>query len=200
MQPVRREEHNQPVRAEPPVRVTPNLGGVIPELETERLRLRALRLEDLDAYARMYADPEVMRFLEQGLPADRGSAFRSLAVHLGHWQLRGYGQWALEDLATGNFVGRAGLWQPEGWPGLEVGWVLAREAWGNGYATEAGRAAIAYAFDVLGTDEVISLIRPENTASIRVAERLGERHQRDIQLLGELARIYSVAAGRARTD
>jgi RimJ/RimL family protein N-acetyltransferase len=92
-----------------------------PELDTERLRLRALRLDDLDAYARMYSNPDVMRFLESGVPLDRAAAFRSMATHLGHWQLRGYGQWALEERATGAFVGRAGLWQPEGWPGLEVG-------------------------------------------------------------------------------
>ena len=167
---------------------------MIPELETERLRLRSLRLDDLDAYARMYADPYVMRFLEQGVPLGRGEAFRSMALHLGHWQLRGYGQWALEDRATGRFIGRAGLWQPDGWPGLEVGWVLDRAAWGRGYATEAGHAAIDYAFEVLHADEVISLIRTENTGSIRVAERLGETHQRDIELLGELARVY----GRSR--
>jgi RimJ/RimL family protein N-acetyltransferase len=147
-------------------------------------------MDDLEAYARMYADPDVMRFLEQGAPLDHGAAFRSMALHLGHWHLRGYGQWALEERATGRFVGRAGLWQPEGWPGLEVGWVLSRDAWGLGYATEAGGAAIGYAFDVLQADEIISLIRPENTGSIRVAERLGETYQRDIELMGEVARVY----------
>jgi [ribosomal protein S5]-alanine N-acetyltransferase len=85
------------------------MAGVIPELDTERLRLRAPRLEDLDGYARMYADPDVMRFLESGAPLDRAAAFRSMAVHLGRWRLRGYGQWALEERATGVFVGRAGL-------------------------------------------------------------------------------------------
>jgi RimJ/RimL family protein N-acetyltransferase len=100
------------------------------------------------------------------------------------------GQWALEERATGVFVGGAGLWRPEGWPGLEVGWTLDRNAWGHGYATEAGRAAIDYAFNVLHADEVISLIRPENTASIKVAERLGETHHRTIQLLGAEAYVY----------
>lgn len=166
------------------------MAGVIPELDTERLCLRAPCLEDLDGFARMYADPDVMRFLENGAPLDRSAAFRSLAVHLGHWQLRGYGQWALEERTTGAFVGRAGLWQPEGWPGLEVGWTLDRDYWGHGYATEAGRAAIDYAFNVLGADEVISLIRPENTAAIKVAERLGETYDRTIQLLGAEAHVY----------
>jgi RimJ/RimL family protein N-acetyltransferase len=172
---------------------------MIPELDTERLHLRAPCLDDLDGYARMYADPDVMRFLEDGVPLDRAAAFRSIAVHLGHWQLRGYGQWALHERATGSFVGRAGLWQPEGWPGLEVGWTLARESWGRGYATEAGRAAITYAFDVLGADEVISLIRPENTGSIKVAERLGETYDRSIQLLGSEASVYRIERGAPPT-
>ncbi len=74
-----------------------------------------------------------------------------------------------------------------------MGWVLDRAAWGHGYATEAGHAAIDYAFEVLRAGEVISLIRPENIGSIRVAERLGESYQRDVALFGEVARVYSRA-------
>jgi RimJ/RimL family protein N-acetyltransferase len=169
---------------------------MIPEFTTERLCLRGLRSDDLDAYARMYADPEVMRFLENGRPLDRAAAFRSMAMHLGHWQLRGYGQWALEDRATGEFVGRAGLWRPEGWPGLEVGWVLERRAWGRGFATEAGRAAIDYAFRRLGAERVISLIQPDNHASIRVAQRLGHRYEGAIEVAGVAVSIF----GLPRTD
>jgi RimJ/RimL family protein N-acetyltransferase len=166
------------------------LAAVTPELTTERLLLRGLQLGDLDAYAAMYRDPEVMRYLEHGRPLDRVAAWRMMAVHLGHWQLRGYGQWALVERATGEVVGRAGLWEPEGWPGLEVGWLLARPHWGRGFATEAGRAAIDYAFDVLGTEKVISLIRPENHLSVRVAKRLGESYERTIELLGARADVY----------
>jgi len=165
---------------------------VIPELETERLCLRGLQAGDLDAYAAMYADPEVMKYLQDGRPLDRAAAWRSMAVHLGHWCLRGYGQWALVERATRELVGRAGLWQPEGWPGLEVGWLLARPRWGNGFATEAGRAAIGYAFDTLGAECVISLIGPENDASVRVAERLGETYERTIELDGASAQVYCI--------
>jgi RimJ/RimL family protein N-acetyltransferase len=165
---------------------------VIPELETARLLLRALGPGDLDAYAAMYADAEVMRFLEDGRPLDRAAAWRSMAVHLGHWRLRGYGQWALVERTTGELVGRAGLWQPEGWPGLEVGWLLGRPYWGHGFATEAARAAVAHAFNVVGAERVISLIRPDNHASIRVAERLGERYERTIDVSGGAAHIYAI--------
>ena len=161
------------------------------ELQTERLRLRALQPADLDAFAAMYADPEVMRFLEDGRPLGRGAAWRMMAVHLGHWDLRGYGQWALEERASGSLVGRAGLWQPEGWPGLEVGWLLGRPFWGRGYATEAGRAAIGHAFGELGATKVISLIRPDNHPSVRVAQRLGESFERAIDLHGAPALVYA---------
>src|SRR5207253_7997909 len=95
-------------------------------LETPRLLLRMLRESDLDAYAAMLADPEVMRHLGDGRPLSRPEAWRNLALMVGHWQLRGYGLWAAEERATGALVGRIGLWNPEGWPGLEVGWTLRR--------------------------------------------------------------------------
>jgi RimJ/RimL family protein N-acetyltransferase len=139
-----------------------------------------------------------MAYVEDGRPLGRAAAWRSMAVHLGHWSLRGYGQWALQERATGQLVGRAGLWQPEGWPGLEVGWLLGRRYWGRGYATEAGAAALAYAFDELGAEHVISLIRPENRGSIRVAERLGETHERTIELQNASALVYGIRRDAAR--
>ena len=165
---------------------------VIP-LETERLRLRAFRNEDLDAYAPMCADPEVMRYLGTGVTLSRGDAWRSMAGFLGHWALRGYGMWALEEKATGAFVGRAGFLNPEGWPGFELGWTLGRQHWGRGYATEAARRALDYAFEELAQPRVISLIRPGNEPSKRVAERLGQKPVREIELLGGPATVYEVA-------
>jgi len=118
----------------------------IPELETERLRLHAFRNEDLDAYAAMCADPEVMRYLGTGVTLSREDAWRSMASFLGHWALRGYCMWALEEKATGDLVGRAGFLNPEGWPGFELGWTLGRSYWGRGFATEAARRALDFAF------------------------------------------------------
>ena len=97
---------------------------------------------------------------------------------LGHWQLRGFGFWAVEERATGTLLGRIGFFKPEGWPDFELGWMLRREAWGRGYATEGARRAMAHAFTAMDRDHVISLIFPGNDPSIRVAERLGETLER----------------------
>jgi RimJ/RimL family protein N-acetyltransferase len=144
-----------------------------PELETERLVLRAFRDDDLDAWAAVVGDPEAMRWLGHPTGLSREEAWRNMAFHLGHWQLRGCGQWALVERATGTLVGRAGLNLPEAWPGLEVGWLTGRPHWGRGFAPEAGRAAMRWARSELGADRVISLIEDDNLASQRVAEKLG---------------------------
>ena len=164
-------------------------------LETERLRLRMWREEtDFDPYARVCADAEVMRFLSpQGKPLTRPEAWRQLAFLIGHWQLRGYGHWAVEEKASGRFVGRIGFLNPEGWPGFEIGWTLAREFWGKGYATEGARRALRYAFTEMGKEHVISLIHPENRNSIRVAERLGETLEGETEVVGIKVLIYGIS-------
>ena len=143
-----------------------------PVLETERLILRSWREEDLDPLSRMSADGEVMRFL--GGAVSRNDAWRAMAAFIGHWVLRGYGFWVVERKSDGAFLGRVGLWRPEGWPGMEVGWALDRPFWGKGYATEAAKAALDHGFQNYPVPKLISLIDPENHASQRVAERLGE--------------------------
>jgi len=162
----------------------------VPRLATERLLLREWQASDLDAHAAMAADPEVMRYL--GGVLDRSKSWRQMAVHAGHWALRGYGNWVVERRADGTMLGRVGLWNPEGWPGLEVGWKLARHAWGNGYAIEAATLAMDWAWTVLGADRLISVIRPENAASVRVAERLGLRPTGSGMIEGQRVEIYAV--------
>lgn len=159
-------------------------------LETPRLRMRAFRGEDLDAYAAMSADPEVMRYLGTGVTLSRMDAWRSIAGILGHWKLLGYGMWALELKSSGEFIGRAGFLDPPGWPGFELGWVLGRPHWGHGYASEAATRARDYAFAELGRDKFISLIRHGNERSARVAERVGARLAGEVELLGSPARVY----------
>lgn len=163
-------------------------------LETARLRLRPFAVTDFEAFAGMCADPEVVRYLGDGLPIGRTRAWFEMAAHVGHWQLLGFGEWAAEEIATGKFVGRIGLQRPDGWPDTEVGWVLAREHWGKGYAIEGGRAALDYAFQQLGAARVISMIHPDNAASIRVAERLGETFSQRMIVNNRDRLIYAIQA------
>lgn len=152
--------------------------------ETARLRLRLFEERDLDAVAAMFADPEVMRHIGDGKTFTRGESWRSIASALGHWALRGYGLWAVELRSTGETIGRVGFIDPEGWPGFELGWIVARPHWGKGYATEAARFALDHAVGALGRKRVISLIRPSNAASIRVAGKLGMRLEGEIEFMG----------------
>jgi RimJ/RimL family protein N-acetyltransferase/GNAT superfamily N-acetyltransferase len=156
-----------------------------PRLETGRLILRAIGPQDVEPNRAMVADAEVQQFL--GGPRDAYEAFVNLATHAGHWDLRGYGNWAVERREDGAFLGRVGLWEPPGWPSLEIGWKLARHAWGGGYATEAARAAIGWAWTALDAPQLISLIHPDNTASARLAQRLGHVPQETVEILGTAA-------------
>lgn len=144
-----------------------------PELRTERLLMRAPRYEDYERFVEMLADPAVGAGLGKPDGLTPHDAWLDLSVLTAHWALRGFGHWVLEELDGGAVVGRAGLYHPPDWPGLEVGWTVAREHWGKGYAPEAGRAACEWAHGELGVDHILSLIHPENARSMRVAEKLG---------------------------
>jgi RimJ/RimL family protein N-acetyltransferase len=157
--------------------------------------LRQFSEADLDAYAVMCADPDVMRYLGTGVTLSRGETWRAIAGMLGHWQMRGYGMWALESKETGELVGRAGFINPEGWPGFELGWVLGKPHWGKGYASEAAREARRWAYEDLGRDRFISLIRHGNAPSIKVAERLGSKLAGEVELLGAKALVYENLRG-----
>lgn len=168
----------------------------IPTLRTDRLVLRAFRESDLDAFAAMSADPEVMRYIGTGDTIDRAMAWRHLALFNGHWTLKGHGMWAIERADDGALLGRAGFLDPPGWPGLEVGWLLAREHWGSGYAREAAAAALRFGFDVLRRDRLISLVHPDNSRSCRLAEALGAQRDGDVELFGRRVLLYAHHAVR----
>ncbi len=147
---------------------------------------------DLDAFAAMCANPEVMRYISDGRTLTREETWRDMAMILGHWELRGYGLWAVEDRATHQLIGRIGHWNPEGWPGFELGWMLDRCYWGRGFATEGAMAALHYAFSVLDVPRVISLIHPDNAPSIRVAEKLGQKLEGDTRISNVRFLVYGV--------
>jgi len=142
-------------------------------IETERLILRPIDPDrDFDAWARALSDEETVRYLD-GRVRDRAMAWRNMAMVIGHWRIRGYGFFSVDDKASGEWVGRVGPWNPEGWPEPEVGWLIAREHWGKGYATEAGRASVEFAFRELGWNRVVHVILDGNVRSEAVARRLG---------------------------
>jgi RimJ/RimL family protein N-acetyltransferase len=168
-----------------------DLSGV-PVPETARLRLRRPEPRDFEAYAALCADPEVMRYIGEAAPLRRRRAWHALTSMLGHWALRGYGQFAVESKASGAFLGRVGLYAPDPWPGTEITWALAREHWGRGFASEAAAAVRDWAFGSLRLSRLVSVIIPENPASIRVAEKVGERFDRDDKIDGTPVRIYAI--------
>jgi RimJ/RimL family protein N-acetyltransferase len=161
-------------------------------LETERLILRMFQEADFEQYAAICADRDVMRYLGEGKTLNRWEAWRQLAMIIGHWHLRGYGLWAVEERKSGRLLGRIGFFNPEGWPGFEIGWVLGKEYWGQGFASEGARRALAYAFEEMNQERVISLIHPENQASVKVAERLGEKLEGASELFGQKLLIYGI--------
>jgi len=181
-------------------------------VETERLLLRTPRVEDAEALAEAYSDPEVMRYIGDGSTTDVDGTRRAIERFLVGWETDGFGQLVAERREDGRVLGRVGflVWDRETWtPGtrgefgeraeVEVGWTLAREHWGSGYATEAGRAARDWAFGELGLTRLISLILPGNERSVRVAEKLGERYERDIVTVpGWAPRLYAIGHAPAR--
>ena len=150
-------------------------GTPAPILETERLILRAPTAEDFEAWAAFHADEEAMRHL--GGAQGRALTWRGMCTMIGAWTVRGFSMFSVIEKASGRWLGRLGPWQPEGWPGTEIGWGLVRDAWGRGYATEGSAACMDYAFEILGWSEAIHSIDAQNTASQAVARRLGSTNR-----------------------
>lgn len=163
-----------------------------PTLTTERLVLRPFAEADVEPLHALMQDPDVMRYVGDRRVPTRPETWRAVAGWIGHWSLRGHGLWAVEEAASGEVVGRAGLINPIDWPGPEVGYLLGRRWWGRGYATEAARAAMDWGFTTIGFDRLLSLIDPANAPSIAVAERLGETLSGEVDLWGHRVLVYGI--------
>ncbi len=162
----------------------------IPTLTTDRLVLRAFVQRDINEYAAIIGDPEVTKYLGNGKPLSRTDAWRQMAMILGHWTLLGFGLWAVEEKATGALMGRIGCQQPEGFPGFEIAYTLGQPFWRRGFAREGAAAALTYARTVLGRTNIISVIRPANAGSIRVAQSLGAVFDTEIDFYNGPALVY----------
>jgi RimJ/RimL family protein N-acetyltransferase len=156
--------------------------------------MREWRDVDFEPYAAIYADEGQARFI--GGVHSRDDAWRRMALFVGHWALRGYGLWALEEKSTGVFAGWSGLWNPEGFPAPEVAWTLTLSMRGRGLAQEAALKARDFAYKTLRWESAISLITLGNSASVRVAEKLGATFERTVQFRGSECAIYRHPAAR----
>jgi RimJ/RimL family protein N-acetyltransferase len=163
-----------------------------PVIETKRLILRRWRDADVEPNTAMLADPGTARFItSDGQPVtDAFVGWRNAAAMAGHWALHGFGMFVVEEKQTGRFVGRVGPWFPAGWPGFEVGWGIASGFRGRGYAVEAARASIDWAFACFEIDRIVHTIRPENVASQAVARRLGAAIEGEVELFGHVTDLW----------
>lgn len=148
-----------------------------PRLQTERLILRGPEMRDAEPLIGFLLDE--VRAAGFGNYSKRDDAWRWFALNIGHWHIHGYGYLTVEDKETGNPAGICGIWNPEGWPEPEIGWVVFEGSEGKGIAYEAAVAVRAWAYDALGFDTLTSNIVPDNTRSIALAERLGARFERE---------------------
>jgi RimJ/RimL family protein N-acetyltransferase len=165
-------------------------GGLV--IETGRLKLRQWRDADIAPNTAMLADPVSGRFItaDGERVTDAFVGWRDAAIMSGHWALYGFGMFVVEEKSTGKFAGRVGPWFPPGWPGFEVGWGIASEFRGKGYAGEAARASIDWAFATFEIDRIIHSIDRENTASQAVARRLGAVIEGEVDLFGHVADLW----------
>jgi RimJ/RimL family protein N-acetyltransferase len=170
------------------------------ELVTPRLRLRRFCEGDVNTYFTMCRDPEMMRFVGQGQPLTRAQTWMQVASFMGHWQIRGYGTWAVEEADTGALIGRIGFQNPAGWPGVELTWFLDKPLWGRGFATEAARAALKHGFNDYGFDKVVGLVHPDNFPSARVAVRLGGERTDTITIDALRMQVYTIDKAHAVLD
>lgn len=173
-----------------------------PIVETERLILRPWRASDIAPNTAMLSDPGTARYITPDHKAvtNETNGWRNAAIIMGHWALHGFGMFAVEEKSSGRYIGRVGPWCPPGWPGFEVGWGIARECRGRGYAIEAARAAIDWTFASFAIDRIIHCIDPKNVASQAVARRLGAENEGPAELHGDRIDLWVTTRARWQPD
>lgn len=159
-----------------------------PEIETERLRLRQWREADFEPFCRLFGDEALARFM--GGHGDQAYCWSRMAGFAGNWALVGHGFYALEEKASGAFLGLCGVARRFDLDAPELGWGILRDGQGKGYVTEAARAVRGHVYEDLGWKSLVSCISPENTASIRLAERLGATFERAMPERGYPCSLY----------
>ncbi|TPQ33522.1 N-acetyltransferase [Bradyrhizobium guangdongense] len=173
-----------------------------PRIETDRLILRPWQASDVAANTAMLSDPETARFItpDRKPVTNETIGWRNAAVIMGHWALHGFGMFAVEEKASGRYIGRVGPWCPPGWPGFEVGWGIAKEFRGRGYAVEAAHASIDWTFATFALDRIVHCIVPDNAPSQAVARRLGAAIDGEAEMSGEKVDLWTTTRQGWRPD
>lgn len=161
-------------------------------LDTPRLIMRLPDERDAEPLHAIHAEPDVAQYAHFGSTLGVTGAWISIAAILGHWQLRGYGQWTVVEKASNEVIGRVGLWHPAGWPGIELGWVINRSRQRHGFAKESATAALEWAWRHVATDRVIAIIEKDNVPSLALASKLGFMFEADRTLHGDEVHLYSI--------
>ena len=167
-------------------------------LTTTRLQLDPLAPVDFEPFAELHSSSEVTRYLSPDRPLTRAESFRLFCQVLGHAEVRGFGYWAARRRSDAAWLGVVGLWFPEGWPGVELGWRFAPNFWGHGYAEEAARAVLDFAYRDLHQEELLSIIHRENSRSLRLADKLGMQPWKQLDMAGVPVSVWRrrAAAGK----
>ena len=161
-------------------------------VETARLYLRRFDSGDLDAFAAMNADADVIRYIGDGKPQTRSQTQMRLNAILDHWDHHGFGLCAIVDKATHEFIGFCGLQYLNSTSEIEIGYRLAKEFWGRGIATEAASASLKYGFDELGLDRIVAVVHPENVVSQRVIQKIGLQYVKDARFYNSELKYFAI--------
>jgi len=162
-------------------------------IETKRLLLRRFTPGDLDAFAALNADADVMRHIGDGKLQSRAQTEVRLNAILDHWEHHGFGLWVTLEKASGDFVGFCGLKYLDSTSEIEVGYRLAKRFWGMGLATEAATASLRFGFEELGLDTIVAVAQPENVASCRVLEKIGLRYVKNARFYDTDVHYYAIS-------
>jgi RimJ/RimL family protein N-acetyltransferase len=162
-------------------------------IETERLKLRPLTHDDLDALAAINSDPQVMRYISDGNPAAREHTAERLNFLIEHGRQYGFGAWAVLYKSSLSLIGFCALIHLDGTTEVEVGYRLARNQWGNGFATEAARASLRHGFEDLALERIVAVVQPDNLASQRVLEKLSLKYEKDARYYNTEVKYYAIA-------
>ena len=161
-------------------------------IETERVLLRPFSPDDLDAFALICADPEVMRYIGDGQPLSQAQTQTRLAAIIEHRNRHGFGVWAAVDRKIGDLMGYCGLQFLDNTPEVEIGYRLARRFWGMGLASEAARASLEFGFGQLELDRIAAVVQPGNLASRRVVEKIGLKFVKEARFYNSGVRYYAI--------